>query len=424
MHAASATTRAAMSHAGSRLVLAAVTFNMALCFVSTRGSIHISNTEVAAAEIVILAAGLYFCRHLVSGQAMRIAGLVALFVIGLKFINPALDVKILHDIGITYIFYELGMLTSIAEGNRVLWTVMAIVIAVAAFEVLFPVRFGMVFDVWSYYVDKGVITADTVNYANTTSFISGARGGQEARSFFPSILGVDRFSSVFLEPVSMGNFSVIAFAWCLSTKPGDWRWRVVLVGFAALSFVLADSRFAAACWVLMLLFRILPLHRSRFVIFCIPLVIMLGLLVNGSLHEMPGVVPAIVNDDFAGRLLFSGQLLDSWGFTQWFGLAPSAVYTSDTGYAYVINNLGLPLAILLLGGFAFHKPATPEGAAMKAMITVYMATSLCIGANMFTIKTAALCWFLYGAANSIPAPVRNTSRKWLSHRLVPAVIPG
>jgi putative polymerase len=420
MQAASAKTLDAMSHAGARLVLAAVTFNLALCFISTRGNLHISNTEVAGIEIMILAAGLYFCRHLVSGQEMRISGLVVLFLIGLKFINPALDLKILHDLGITYIFYELGMLTSVGQGGRVLWIVMAIVIAVAAFEVLLPIKFGMVFDVWSYYVDKGVITADTINYANTTSFISGARGGQEARSFLPSILGAQRFSSVFLEPVSMGNFSVITFAWCLSTKSGDWRWRALLVACAGACFVLADSRFAAACWVLMLLFRITPLHRSRFVIFCLPLLAMLALLVNGSLHEMPGVVPAIVNDDFAGRLLFSGQLLNSWGFTQWLALAPSAVYTSDTGYAYVINNLGLPLAILLLGGFAFHKPATPEGLAMKAMITIYMATSLCIGANMFTIKTAALCWFLYGAANSGAAPIKNIARTRLSRRLAPA----
>jgi hypothetical protein len=38
---------------------------------------------------------------------------------------------------------------------------------------------------------------------------------------------------------------------------------------------------------------------------------------------------------------------------------------------------------------------------MKAMISVYMATSLCIGANMFTIKTAALLWFLYGTTNAV-----------------------
>jgi len=414
----------AMSHAGSRLVLMAMSFNMVLCLISTRSGIHISSTEVAAFEAMILAAGLYFCRYLISEQAIRLAGVVALFLIGLKFINPALDLKILHDLGIAYIFYELGMLTSIREGNRVLWIVMAIVLPVAAFEVILPAQFGMVFNVWSYYVDKGVIAATTINYSHTTAFISGSRGGQEARSFLPSILGSQRFSSVFLEPVSMGNFSVIVFAWCLSTPNGDRRLLGLLAGCAAACFVLADSRFAAACWVLMLLFRITPLYRSRLVIFCLPLLAMLALVVNGSLHEMPGVIPAIANDNFPGRLLFSGQLLDSWGFTQWFGLAPSQVYTSDTGYAYVINNLGLPLVLCILGAFAFHKPGTPEGLAMKAMITVYVATSLCIGANMFTIKTAALCWFLYGAASSMAPPIRSISRIRLSRRPVPGVSPG
>jgi putative polymerase len=379
---------------------------------------------------MILAVGLYFCRHLISEQAVRIAGLVVLLLIALKFINPGLDLKILHDLAITYIFYELGMLASIQEGNRVLWIIMAIVLPVAAFEVVLPTQFGMVFDVWSYYVDKGVITSTTINYAHTTSFISGSRGGQEARSFLPSLLGPQRISSVFLEPVSMGNFSVIAFAWCLSTPARDRRWRALLICCAAACFVLADSRFAAACWVLMLILRVTPLYRSRLIIFCMPLLAMLALLVNGSLHEMPGIVPAIANDNFSGRLLFSGQLLDSWGPAQWFALAPSSVYTSDTGYAYVINNLGLVLALLLLVAFAFHKPGTPEGFAMKAMITVYMAASLCIGANMFTIKTAALCWFLYGAANSMPAstalgkPIKNTAQRLLSRRRVPGPSPG
>ena len=105
-------------------------------------------------------------------------------------------------------------------------------------------------------------------------------------------------------------------------------------------------------------------------------------------------------------------MLDYWGLPQWFGLQASQVYTSDTGYAYVVNNLGLPLTLFLLGIFAFHRPKTPEAISMKAIIAVYMATSLCIGANMFTIKTAAICWFLYGAANVTPrALARDTRQK-------------
>jgi len=395
--------------AGQGLVLIAVVFNMALCLMSTRFGIHTSNTTVAATELMILATGLYFCRHQISAPVIRIAGLFACYLVGMKLINAALDLKIIHDIGIMLIFYQLGMLATIRDGNRLLWAVMVIVISVAAFEVLLPLEFGATFDVWNYYVDKGVITASTINYSHTTSFISGSRGGQLVRSFFPSILGPERFSSVFLEPVSMGNFSVITFAWCLSMRMVDWRLQSLLAACAACCMILADSRFGAACFILMLLFRITPLHRSRLMIFCLPLLTMLALLLNGSLHQLPDVVPAIINDNFSGRLLFSGQLLDYWRFGQWFALAPSQVYTSDTGYAYAINNLSLPLALCLLGGFAFHTPRTAEGLSMKAMITVYMAASLCIGANMFSIKTAALCWFLYGAASSI-AGLRRTAQ--------------
>jgi putative polymerase len=119
--------------------------------------------------------------------------------------------------------------------------------------------------------------------------------------------------------------------------------------------------------------------------------------------------------------LFSGRLLDFWNLQQWLALSPSQVYTADTGYAYVINNLGLPLALFFLGIFAFLKPRTPEAASMKAMIAVYMAASLCIGANMFTIKTAALCWFLYGAANAVSTDGRPAIRTFFSRR--PRIMP-
>jgi putative polymerase len=406
---------------GSRLVLAAATFNMVLCFISTRSGLHISNAVVILFELMILGAGLFAARSRITERAVRITGVTTMLLIGLKFVNPGLDLKILHDLGIMYIFYELGMLASAQEGNRTLWIVMAIVLPIGLFELLLPGQFGTMFDVWSYYVDKGVISQTTVNYSNTTLFISGNRGSAMSRTFFPSLFGSHRVSSIFLEPVSMGNFSVIVFAWCLSTRIGKLWSRILLVALGAFCFVLGDSRFASACWLVMLALRMMPLHRSRFVVFCLPLLVMLALLVNGSLHELPGVVPSIMGDNFAGRLLFSGRLLDYWNLQQWLALSPSPVYTADTGYAYVINNLSLPLALFFLGVFAFLKPRTPEAASMKAMIAVYMAASLCIGANMFTIKTAALCWFLYGTANAVSADGSSAIRTFLSRR--PRIVP-
>ena len=140
---------------------------MVLCFISTRGNIHMSNAVVIVCEMTILIIGLYVIRHLISDQALRVSGVVAVFLIGLRFINPGLDLKILHDIAIMYIFYELGTLASLQEGHRVLWIAIAIIIPIGLFEALFPAQFGAMFDVWSYYVDKGVLSASTINYSDT-----------------------------------------------------------------------------------------------------------------------------------------------------------------------------------------------------------------------------------------------------------------
>ena len=141
---------------GSRLVLAAATFNMVLCFISTRGGLHISSAVVILFELVILGAGIFAARSRITERAVRITAVTTMLLIGLKFVNPGLDLKILHDLGIMYIFYELGMLASAQEGNRTLWIVMAIVLPIGLFELLLPSQFGTMFDVWSYYVDKGV----------------------------------------------------------------------------------------------------------------------------------------------------------------------------------------------------------------------------------------------------------------------------
>ena len=38
---------------------------------------------------------------------------------------------------------------------------------------------------------------------------------------------------------------------------------------------------------------------------------------------------------------------------------------------------------------------------MRTMLALYLATALCIGASVVSIKTAALLWFLYGAAQNL-----------------------
>jgi putative polymerase len=386
---------------GLSLVIAASTFNLVLCFIQTRHWGTPGTSGVIVVELLILACGLFFIRHHLSRSAVQIAGVILLYLIGVKLINPGLDLKIYHDLAIMYIFFTIGTLTSIESGNRVLWICMIIVLAVGFFECLLPTQFGNVFDAWSYYVGKGTLGQDVVNYSQTNLFISGNRGSAGARTFLPGLLGAHRVSSVFLEPISMGNFATITFAWCLSTTSHK-RWNNALLIFLGMvCIVLGDSRFGSACCMFMLALRFVPAARSRFVVFLMPVLVMLALMLAGSIQELPGVRPAIQQDDFYGRLLFSGRLLDYWHVSQWLGFAPSQVYTSDTGYAYFVNNLGLPLGLIVLAIFAATAPRRREAVIMKTMLAIYFATSLGVGSSVFSIKTGALLWFLYGATNSM-----------------------
>ncbi|MDT8871224.1 hypothetical protein RAA17_09465 [Komagataeibacter rhaeticus] len=48
---------------------------------------------------------------------VRITAVMLCFEIGAKLINPRLDLKILHDLAIAYLFYQLGTRSTLRSGN-------------------------------------------------------------------------------------------------------------------------------------------------------------------------------------------------------------------------------------------------------------------------------------------------------------------
>ncbi|MFT8805616.1 MAG: polysaccharide polymerase [Acetobacter aceti] len=386
--------------AGKWLVIAAIMFNPLLCFLDTKGLLHASSGVVALAELIIIFAGTWYVRQQMQTLAITLALIISAYVVGAHLINSTVSLKILHDLWIPYVFYLLGTLSSLKTAKTTVWISIVFVLFFGFFELLAFNVYGQFFNVWQYYVDKGALGTNVINYQNTTSFLSGNRAA-DARTYFPSLLGSARISSVFLEPVSLGNYATILFAWGLSLwKKGSGSEMLVILALGFLCIILGDSRFATGCCFLMVMLRFTPLVRSSLFVIGLPVLVMTILTVVGSTHEIPGVHPGILSDDFKGRLLFSGRLLDDWSLASWFGLAPSPVYTADTGYAYLCNNLGVLLTVTLWILIAFHRNSSPEAAIMKTMLAVYFSTSLCIGANAVTIKTGALLWFLYGALDA------------------------
>jgi putative polymerase len=386
---------------GPSMVIGATFFNMALCFVNTMHWATIGTSHVIVVQIAILAAVFLHVRNSI-GSALLSGGLLSLACVAtLKLFNPDIDLKILYDLALIPAFMLLGTMTSVLQANRLVQTLLVVVVTVGLFELLFPERFEAVFDIWDYYGNKGTIGADAINYSDTKLFVSGERSPEAGRTLLPAIFGVHRVSSVFLEPVSMGNFPIICLAWFLSVRSGTALSRGISIVASLFCIVLPDSRFAMGCSVVMVGLRLLPWRRSAWFAGLSPVVALAALVALGEANPATGL-PWIESDDFAGRLLYSGRLLSIFTWADWAALAPSPNYTADTGYAYLINNAGLPLILGLWLAFILRRPATPEAGTLRGMLAIYVATSLCVGASMVSIKTAALCWFLYGAANGAP----------------------
>ncbi|MGH6936034.1 MAG: hypothetical protein ACRED2_07605, partial [Methylocella sp.] len=141
---------------------------------------------------------------------------------------------------------------------------------------------------------------------------------------------------------------------------------------------------------------IMPIMRSRMVIFAMPFVI------AGMLAFVASMLGGrYVGDDLTGRLVVSGMGLLSLDIADWFGdFGTQIPFVADSGYAYVSSKLGLFGAVALWMLFSASTPQTKEAIRLKTLIATYVCLALIPGEAVFSIKTAAIAWFLYGAVQS------------------------
>jgi putative polymerase len=112
-------------------------------------------------------------------------------------------------------------------------------------------------------------------------------------------------------------------------------------------------------------------------------------------------------DTFFGRFVGSGQRLASFDWTDWLGIAnrPQGEM-ADSGYSYVLANVGILGTITLWAIYAGSNVGSRTGSTYRAFITILTLLSLCVsGQGLFSIKTAALMWYLAGAAEMETATV-------------------
>jgi putative polymerase len=374
----------------SLLAVAGALYLIALCFINTRVA-GISNAVVAASDaaIVLAAFGLAFVKH---GRTLVIFALALLsFFLLQRLATPELAIKPVRDVMLPAAFFFLGKSYADAQSaNRVFWSVAIAVIVFGAWEYFSAASYTEFFNIRNFFVARGVTDPETIGSGDL--FASGMRPFD--RVIIPA-LGQHRVSSIFLEPVSMGNFGAIALAWGMSRTRVSWRITAPVIAIGVLAIVMADARFALGAAVLFLLARMAPLRIAHAIAMVAPLLALLIVLAMGAIADPQG-------DTIASRLAQSGQAVASLSFMELIGLGADGDYeTQDSGYYYVLKSFGLAGAALLWLGFMWLRAPNADALRFKTFLALYIAALLCVSsASLFALKTAGLVWFLFGALSA------------------------
>lgn len=379
-----------------RWVILAVT--LACCHPLLLAGIHTNVMPVGAALLGLTeAAILALCVPLLLGhipQRVLVLVVTVLAVLaGLWLLRGGMDIKAVRDFLIPACFLWLGMrMPDRTVAERCLLTVGAIALALGLFELLFVDVYSRVFNILSYYVAQGTVLENAVAQQDVALSFNGVRPEGIGRTLFPALLGSHRVSSVFIEPVSMGNFATLLAAWGLS-KGREERGRMwLLLGLAWCLIVLADSRYGLVVVSLLVAMRLTMGRDWQGLAFAFPFLAVL------TVSALAFAFPDYVGDNFLGRLVWSGHALLDLGWRGLLGLDGWATQHGDSGYAYLFTRFGLPLA-LALWVFVWMLPMRDEAAArFRAHAALYMALILTVsGTSLFAMKTSALLWFLIGA---------------------------
>ena len=376
------------------VIWGALVFNWVLAFVNAN-IVGISQTLVVLCELALLGMALLLMLraglkrdqfYLLCFMALYVAFTLLRFMYGQQ-----LEPKPLRDMAVVFVFLCLGFAYARAP-YALLFRVTAVLLAIGIVEIMFADTYVRLFNIKSYYINtRGFTEADFWN-TNSDLFVSGTRPGAR---FFLSFTNLPRASSVFLEPVSLGNFIVISLAGLLA----GWRvlagrtraiWTAMLLGL----LVISDSRYGFACGLILIGFRA-SLHRFPqqlgFVLFlCV-------IAAAAVLVEVSGISRG--TDDFLGRLFYTFHALQTLDLEMLLGLRYElATRFMDSGLAYFIVSQSLLMVIALVLYYSLGIVATtPEARIYKNLILIAWSLNLLISNSLFSIKVAALMWFMLGA---------------------------
>lgn len=362
--------------------------NTLLCFINTR-MFAVRDSYVMLGELICIGCALIVALDRKVGLYLSFSVFLGYMLVLFAF-RQQFDLKPIRDILVPFAFYFAGLrVANLRFADFLVASSAILVLAFGLFEFFALETFLDYFNVMGYYLARGSLTL-TDTFGNTRGlFISGLR--PEPRTILP-FLGQHRVSSIFLEPVSTGNFGVIIYAWALFRKEMRLRW--VTFACALGMIVLADARFGLYSCVAMTLLRPFFQIIPRTVWLILPFLILTLLTIYGLVSGTHGGP-----NDISGRLNVTAHLITQLGPGVILGAESTDRFTADSGIAYSLTQFGLAGFVGLWALFVFAPGKTARAWNFHSMAIIYFLLLMIISNSGYTLKTAGLIWFILGTAN-------------------------
>lgn len=379
--------------AATLLLAAAIGFNAMLAIVNGHG-VGLSNGSVTLVQGAIIGAVLGLVALARPPHAARwwvlLWAFLLLFLL-LSLARDRMDVRAFGDMGLIFAFIMLGLCIRPVALARLLIVLQLVITALGVWELASPGSYGQTFKVENYYIATRGFQEKSFYSGQTELFVSAERPG--GRLLLPS-LNIHRGSSIFLEPVSLGNWTIVAtLATAALWRWLSWRAIAMLAGTNLVLLVACDGRLALMTNILLLPFLIVGRRVPRWV----PPLTLPGMLLALALAQALGLLN-VVGDTFVGRLTYSMNYLETLDFQALMGVPHGAGITgADSGWSYLAASQSLPGLVALW--LALTLPIgvdTPQRRRFVLGMAIFLTLALPISYSVFSIKIAAFLWATYG----------------------------
>ena len=309
----------------------------------------------------------------------------------LSLLRGHVELRYLGDLALIFVFILFGLAMPARAVLSAVPIIQAIVVIGALWELLDPAGFGGFFRIQQYYVNSRGFDGDAFWASNPDLFLSSER--PTGRLLLPGT-GAHRASSLFLEPVSLGNWTIVVTLAIAALQPMLSRATILFLLLGNLFLLFAcDGRMALAInLVLLAIWPIAPRLPRWFPALCLPLILVLLLAASGfGFLEERG-------DTLLGRYRYGLDYLLGLDAAGVLGLrATAGVVAADSGWAYFIVTQSIVGLMAVWLALTIQPAAgSPARRRFVAGMAVFLSLSLPVSYSIFSIKTAALLWALFG----------------------------